>query len=219
MYSLPFRFFFVTAFSAFCWAQTTWEVGAAGGYGWYHNPMISNPPVSGLAGFPARPVVGVVIGENPYRYLGGEVRWLFHFGGPQLQSNGITESARGYTNTITYDFLFHMTRRESKVRPYVSAGVGLNVYTGSFLDIDQPLAGLALLRPITEVEPAVSFGAGLKYRLPKRVQLRLDFRTLAAPIPDRVIRPIRPLTRIHGWVYDFVPLFGISYVFSGEIDP
>ena len=51
-------------------------MGAAGGYGWYHNTRISNPPVSGVAGFPARPAVGVVIGEDPYRYLGGELRSL-----------------------------------------------------------------------------------------------------------------------------------------------
>jgi hypothetical protein len=57
------------------------------------------------------------------------------------------------------------------------------------------------------------------YLLPKHVQLRLEFRAVMAPLPDRVIQPTRSLTRIHGWVYDFVPLFGISYVFSGPIDP
>jgi hypothetical protein len=30
---------------------------------------------------------------------------------------------------------------------------------------------------------------------------------------DDLIRPIGPSTRIRGWVYDFVPLAGISYVF------
>jgi len=217
MGSLPLRLFFITTFSALGLAQT-WEVGAVGGYGWYRNPTITNPTDSGRAGFPPRAAVGVVFGENPYNYIGGELRWLFRFGGPELRSNGITENPPGNTNTITYDFLFHMTPRESKLRPFVAAGAGIKVYSGSFLAVTQPLAGLALLRPVTQVEPAISVGAGLKYLLPKHVQLRLDLRMLVTPLPDSVILPTSPLTRIHGWVYDFLPLGGISYTFSG-IDP
>src|SRR3974377_1116847 len=111
MYSFPFRILVVTALSAPCLAQTTWEVGAVGGYGWYHNPTITNPPNTGRAGFPDRAAVGVVFGENLYNYLGGEFRWLFRFGGPELRSNGILANALGNTNTITYDFLFHNTTR------------------------------------------------------------------------------------------------------------
>jgi len=49
--------------------------------------------------------------------------------------------------------------------------------------------------------------------LPKHIQLRVDFRLLMTPLPNEVIRPTGTSTRIHGWVYDFVPLAGISYVF------
>jgi hypothetical protein len=212
MYSTAFRFFLVAAFSSLCFAQT-WEVGVEGGYGWYSNPSLTNSPDSGSAGFPPRAAVGVVFGEDLYSHLGGEVRWLFRFGGPQLRSNGITESALGYTNTVTYDFLFHMTPRESKIRPFVAAGAGIKVYTGSFRDVDQPLANFAVLRPVTQVEPALSVGGGVKYLLPKHIQLRMDFRVLMTPLPDDLIRPTRPLTRIHGWVYDFLPLAGLSYIF------
>jgi hypothetical protein len=223
MYSFPLRMVFATAFPALCLAQT-WEIGAVGGYGWYHNPTITNPTItspleSGQAGFPPRAAIGVVFGENLYKYVGGEVRWLFRFGGPELQSNGIRESASGYTNSITYDFLFHMTSRESKARPFVAAGAGVKVYTGSARDFFQPLAGLAILRPVTQTQPNISVGGGLKYLLHQHIQLRLEFRMLVAPLPDEVIQPIRPFTRIHGWVYDFVPLGGISYVFRTHIDP
>ena len=119
----------------------------------------------------------------------------------------------GYTNSITYDFLFHMTPRESAVRPFVAAGAGIKVYTGSRRDMTQPLAGLAVLRPVTQVEPDISVGGGLKYLLPRHIQLRVDFRLLMTPLPNEVIRPTGTSTRIHGWVYDFVPLVGISYVF------
>jgi hypothetical protein len=212
MYSIPLRIFLATAFSSLCAAQT-WELGAIGGYGWYHNPSIANPLNSGQAGFPPRAALGVVLGEDRFRYLGGEFRWLLRFGGPQLQLNGTTEAAPGHTNTITYDFLFHMTRRESRVRPFVAAGAGIKVYTGSFPDLTRPLAGLAILRPVTQVEPAVSAGAGLKFLLPEHIQLRVEFRTLMTPLPNDVIRPTGPATRVHGWIYDFLPLAGISYVF------
>jgi hypothetical protein len=212
MYSTPLRIVLAAAFSSLCMGQT-WELGAVGGYGWYQNPSITNPPDSVRAGFPPRAALGVVFGEDRFRYLGGEFRWLIRFGGPQLQSSGITVATPGHTNAITYDFLFHMTRRESRIRPFVAAGAGIKVYTGSFQDLTQPLSRLAVLRSVTQVEPAISAGAGLKFLLAEHIQLRLDFRTLMTPLPNDVIRPIGLSTRIHGWVYDFVPLAGISYVF------
>jgi hypothetical protein len=212
MHSIPSRILLAVAFSSLCLAQT-WEIGAVGGYGWYHNSSLTNPLDSATAGFPPRAAVGIAFGEDPYKHLGGELRWLFRFGGPLLESNGIKENAVGYTNTITYDLLFHMTTRESKIRPFVAAGAGIKVYTGSFRDVNQPLTDFAVLRPVTEVEPAISVGAGVKYLLPKHIQLRLDFKMLTTPLPDEVIRPTHPLTRIHGWVYDFLPLGGIGYVF------
>jgi hypothetical protein len=42
-----------TAFSS-VWLAQTWKLGAVGGYGWYHNPSITNPPQSVRAGFPPR---------------------------------------------------------------------------------------------------------------------------------------------------------------------
>jgi hypothetical protein len=69
-----------------------------------------------------------------------------------------------------------------------------------------------LLRPVNQVEPAISVGGGMKFRMPKRTQLRVDFRVYMTPLPDQLFRPIGPSV-IRGWLYDFVPLGGISYVF------
>jgi hypothetical protein len=194
-----------------CLAQN-WEVGGLGGYGWYHNPSISDSVTSVRAGFPSHAAVGAVFTDNMYQYVGGELFYLARFGGPQIESNGIKESVNGYTNAITYDLLFHMRPRESKIRPFVSAGAGIKVFTGSSLNLYQPLDGLAVLTRRTQVEPAVNLGAGLKYLLPKHIQLRLAFQVLMSPLPDEVIRPVG-FANIHGWVYDFVPLAGIGYVF------
>ena len=200
--------------SSVCLAQP-WELGASGGYGWYHDPSITNVSGSAQAGIPPKAAIGITFTENMYNYVGGEIRYLFRFGGPELKSSGIESNLDGHTNLVTYDFLFYTSPKESSIRPYLAAGAGIKVYTGlgpRFLSIDQPLANFALLRPLTQVEPAISVGGGVKFIMPKRIQLRVDFRAYMTPLPDQLFRPVGPSV-IRGWLYDFVPLAGISYVF------
>jgi hypothetical protein len=201
------------AVSPVCYSQE-WEVGGTGGYAWSINPSISNPNSSSVeAGFPARIGFGAIFAQNMYEHIGGELRYMLRFGGPQLQSQGVTASMTGYSNSITYDLMVHMASRDVKVRPFVSAGAGIRVYTGSgFLASGQPLVGYALLRPVTQVEPAIDLGAGVKWRVTKHVQLRSEFRVYMTPLPDSVFRTTG-FSRIHGWVYDFAPQVGVSYVF------
>ena len=155
----------------------------------------------------------MVFGQNMYEHIGGEVRYLFQWGGPQLQSQGVRASAMGHTNLITYDVLFHTSNREANLRPYFAGGAGIKVFTGSELrTVGQPLFSGALLVPKTQVEPVISAGAGLKYKVHKHVIIRLDFRTYFSPLPDEIFRRTGD-SRIRGWVYNFVPLAGISSVF------
>jgi len=119
----------------------------------------------------------------------------------------------GFSNVITYEVLVHLTPRETRWRPFVAGGGGMKIYSGtSQPPANQPLADVALLRPINQVEPAISVGAGLKYLLGRDVQLRIDFRTHMTPLPDDLIRPVGKSV-IHGWSFDFIPMVGISYVF------
>ncbi len=203
-------------YASVCLADS-WELGATGGFGWYNSPSIRNATGSIEAGIPAKGAIGVTLTEDITKYIGGEIRYLFRFGGPQLESesSGTRVNLGGHTNIITYDFLFYTPRRESRVRGFVSGGAGIKVFTGNgsrFAGFDQPLANFALLRSKTQVEPAISAGAGVKFRLWDHVVLRLEFRSYMTPLPDEVFRPAG-LSRIHGWLYDFVPLGGIGYVF------
>jgi opacity protein-like surface antigen len=200
--------------SSVCLAQP-WELGASGGYGWYHDPSIANASGSAQAGMPSRAAFGMTFTQNMYNYVGGEIRYLFRFGGPQLKSSGVEANQDGHTNLVTYDFLFYTSSKESRIRPYVAGGAGIKVYTGlgpRFPGVDQPLANFALLRPVNQVEPAISVGGGVKFLMPRRMQLRVDFRAYMTPLPDQLFRPVG-LSVIRGWLYDFVPLGGISYVF------
>lgn len=198
--------------SPLCLAQE-WELGAAGGYGFYVNPTITGYSGSVEPGFAPKGVIGVAFGQNMYEHVGGEIRWLYQYGGPQLKSDGTVISSTGHTNLVTYDVLFHTSGREANLRPYFAAGAGIKVYTGSELRLlGPPLAGPALLLRATQVEPAISAGAGLKYRVSHRVLVRLDFRTYFSPLPDEIFRPVGQ-ARVRGWVYNFVPLGGISLIF------
>ena len=208
------RVVFALAIPAVCCSQQ-WEVGGTGGYGWLLNPSISSPSQSGSAeaGFRSQAAIGVIFAQNMYNYVGGEVRYLFQFGGPELQSAGTKVSMTGYSNSISYDLMVHMASRDSRVRPFVSGGAGIKVYTGSgFVAPGQPLVGFALLTPQNQVEPLIGFGGGVKCRFAKHAQFRAEFRVNTTPVPNRIIRPTG-LSAIHGWAFDLVPQVGVSYVF------
>jgi hypothetical protein len=202
------------AFSNMCLAQE-WEVGAAAGYGFYNNASIGDP-VTGLsasAGFHPGFAVGAFFGENMYEHVGGELRYLFFWGAPELQFQNTRASMRGYTNLVVYDVLVHMKTRDSNVRPYLAAGAGIKVFTGTSTQVlAQPLAEFAVLRPLQQVEPAISVGGGLKFRVATHALLRADFRTYMSPLPNHLFRPTG-FSEIRGWVYNFVPQVGIGYTF------
>jgi hypothetical protein len=208
------RIAFLLTLSSACLAQP-WELGANGGFGWYVYPTITNSSGSVRAGVPAKGAIGVTLTENINNHIGGEINYLLRWGGPQLRFDGTQANLSGHTNAVTYDFLFYTVPHESAIRPFVSGGAGIKVYTGNgqrFLDINQPLANFALLRPITQVEPAISVGGGVKFTFANHAQVRIELRTYMTPLPDLVFRPTG-LSKIRGWLYDFVPLGGISYVF------
>ena len=196
-----------------CIAQN-WELGGTGGYGWYSNPTISNGASSATAGFPPRGAIGAVFGNNMYEHVGGELRYLLRFGGPELKFNGLQWNMTGYTNVIVYDVLVHTAPRDEKLRPFFAGGAGIKVFTSNGLlpPPDPTLGQFARLRSDTQVEPVISAGAGLKYRFRKHAQFRVDFRTYFSPLPDDIFRH-RPPASIRGWVFDFVPMAGLSYVF------
>lgn len=201
-------------FSNACLAQE-WEVGAAGGYGFYDDAIIGNPAlgVSASAGFHPGFALGAFFGENMYEHVGGELRYLFLWGAPELQFHDTRATMRGYTNLVVYDVLVHMTSRDSKVRPFLAGGAGIKVFTGTGIQFaTQPLQEFAVLRPVQQVEPAISVGGGIKYRAARHVLLRADFRTYMSPLPDRLFRTPR-FNETRGWVYNFAPQVGVGYTF------
>jgi hypothetical protein len=208
---LVFLSIFLTAFSTASVAQE-WEVGVAAGYSWYHNAGIDNSPNSVRVGYAPRAEIGVVFADNEYKYVAGELQYSLRFGGTELASGGITETAPGYSNTVVYNLVVHLRPVDYKFRPFAAVGSGIRVYTNSQPLIRQPLAGVALLTQGTQVEPAISFDAGIKYLLPHHAQLRLDLRGYTTPAPNVLVHPVG-LSRVQGWIWDFAPMIGIGYVY------
>ena len=202
------------AFSSICLAQE-WEVGVAGGFGWYNNTSIRNPAlgVSASAGFHSGATVGAFFGQNMYEYVGGELRYLYLWGSPELRFQNTRATMHGNTNLVVYDFLFHLKSRDSKVRPFFAAGAGIKVFTGTSTQFfTQPLQEFAVLLPERQVEPAVSVGGGIKFAPAKHILVRVDFRTYMSPLPDRLF-VIPRFNDIRGWVFNFVPQVGVGYTF------
>jgi hypothetical protein len=95
----------------------------------------------------------------------------------------------------------------------VSGGAGIKVYTDSqHRFVGQPFFDSAILVSRSQVVAAISAGGGLKYQVSRDILLRFDFRTYFTPAPDEILRPVRA-SYIHGWMYNLVPLGGISFVF------
>jgi hypothetical protein len=139
-----------------------WEIGAAGGFGWYADPTINNTAGSVQAGLKPSVAFGVTSDQDMYNYIGGELRYTFRSGQPELKSHGTVVSGGGYTNVVTYELLVYTSPRESKIRPFVAGGAGIKVYTSTNKAYaNQPLGNFALLTHVNQVEPAISAGGGV----------------------------------------------------------
>jgi len=199
----------------FCAAGTAaeWEIGGAGGVGVYHSASVTNATGSADLGFATAAAGCVVIGENLYEHISGEFRWTYRVDDLKLKSGGQEATMDGRSHALHYDFLFQAGHRESKIRPFAAAGAGIKVYQGVGKEKPfQPLSSFALLTKTDQWEPLISFGGGAKFLVSNHVMLRVDVRDYVTPTPDRLFTPVAG-AKIKGWLHDFVPLFGVSFVF------
>jgi len=144
---------------------------------------------------------------------GGEFRYTFRDGDLRLKTGGQEASMEGRSHALHYDVLIHAAPKEAKIRPFGAVGAGIKVYQGIGKEASfQPLSSFALLTKTDQVEPLISFGGGVKFLVSSHAQVRLDVRDYVTPTPDRLFAP-RAGGKIQGWLHDFVPLVGVSFVF------
>ena len=206
------RILIVLLCTSACYAED-WEIGAALGYGWYHNGTVFAPAGTAQAGIRNRFVAGAVLSNDAYPHLSGEVRYVYHDGDPFLSSGGVKENQQGQSHTFVYDLLFQVNDREHKIRPYLAAGAGAKLFRISGPPLrTQPLSDIATLSTSDDIRLVVSLGAGVKYRAARHVIVRFDFRDYISPFPSTLIQPA-PFATGRGLLHQFTPTFGLSYSF------
>ena len=195
-----------------CSAQQ-WEVAAMGGFGTTWNTAISNGDGSVSAGLRNGPVFGAAFASNDYRLIGGEVGYLWRQGGLKLRGGGQEPDFGGHAQFADFRILLHFAPKGARIRPFVAAGGGLAVYTGSGAESSgQPLNSFAALTHTRQTELALSVAAGVKGQWTRRLGWRLEARDYLTPFPDRVIAPA-PGTSGGGWLHNSLLVAGIVVVF------
>ena len=142
-------------------------------------------------------VVGIRLTENPFRYFGieenlslyswNDLRFFQPVHGNTLPEFE-THIYQGALNAVGY-----MTPRESKVRPFLTAGFGVAIFapsddvrkTARSLD---PSLGFSSFGRDTRIQG--NYGAGIKFQVHPRVGLRADVRGLVNRQPRLGISPL-----------------------------
>jgi Outer membrane protein beta-barrel domain len=203
----------LSAAGSCCFAQS-WSIGAAGGFGFYHDATISNAAGSASAGFGPRFAAGAVLGEDVGEHFGGELRYTFRDGDSELRFSGREANLDANAHALHFDFLAYATGKRARLRPFLAGGAGIKRYMGTGqVDPAQPLRSFATLAHADEVKGMVSFGGGVKALLGDHWLVRVDFRDYATPFPENVIVPT-PGAKVHGWLHDFVPMLGVDWTFG-----
>lgn len=194
-------------------AQPEWELGFAGGLGYSRDASVSGSAGSGKVGLKSGAIASATLGNSAYAHWGGEVRYTYRFSDLKVSGGGQEASFEGETHAIHYDVLYHASDRDSQIRPFVAAGGGVRVFRGTGRETAyQPANKFALLTKTREVCGLISVGGGVKIAVSEHVRVRLEFRDYITPFPKEVIAP-SPGAKIDGWLHDFVPMVGVSFVF------
>jgi hypothetical protein len=190
-----------------------WELGAAGGYGFYHEATVAGPAGQVKAGASAGLAAGGILGQTFYRRIAGEVRYTYRKDNFELSSGSQKATFTGESHALHYDVILHSRPPEAAVRPFLAAGAGVKFYRGLGAErAFQPLNRIAVFTQTHEIKPLLSVGGGIAFKLAGRASLRLDFRDYITPFPKQIIAPVPPGTAGR-WLHDFVPMLGVSFAF------
>jgi hypothetical protein len=191
-----------------------WEFGGGAGGGFYTGKDITSPAGTASAKINTGIAASAWVGQTGSKRLGGELRYDYSRGDLALNGNGQQATFGSETHAMHYDLLWHFAKSpEAHVRPYVLAGAGVKIYRGTGEEqITQPLSKIALLTHAQDLVALVSVGTGIKMQLSDRIQLRLELHDFLTPFPKQVITPALNASGASGWINDFVPMIGLSWV-------
>jgi opacity protein-like surface antigen len=190
-----------------------YEIGADVGYGIYRNGTIFSGSETVQAGVRNRFAAGIVLGDEFSNYVSAEIQYLYHDGHPFLQGAGVKSDIQGNSEALTYSLLFHLQKRQRRLRPYLEGGVGAKGYIiAGPAPFPQPIPQVASLTTNDVWKVAFSPGGGVTWRPGPHVLLRVEFRDYLTTFPRQQIVPA-PHNTARGIFQQFTPLFGASYTF------
>jgi hypothetical protein len=194
------------------WAQK-WELGGAVGGGFYTSQDVTSPGGSAEAKIQSNLSGSAWFGNNGPGNWGGEVRYDYQSGDLQLSSGGTQATFAANTQAVHYDFLYHFSKPDSRIRPFVAAGAGIKIYRGTGTQVVyQPLSNIALLSQDQDLTALISVGGGVKVKLAPHLHLRLDVHDYLTTFPKQVITPAAN-AKVSGWLQDIVPMAGLGFLF------
>jgi Outer membrane protein beta-barrel domain len=188
-----------------------WDFGLFGAGAIYNSQSVTLGSASASAGFSNGFGGGVWVGQNHYRYVGGEIRYGYLRNDLKLNAGSTTATFGGEAHAIHYDFLLYTKPVGAKVRPYFAGGGGLKIYRGTGTEVvSQPGSQFALLTRTTDARPMISVGTGVRWTISPRMGVRIEFRDYMTPFPKGVIAP-NSGAKVGGWIHDFLPMVGLSF--------
>jgi outer membrane protein OmpA-like peptidoglycan-associated protein len=165
----------------------TWDIGGFFGTQWFQMYQETTDQLHLLL---TRPIIGVRVGEDMWRYVGIEESVSVGFNRLAMLPYG----GSGYA-TITernWQFaargMFYLTPRTSRYRPFFDFGPTAVIYQPGRPDaLQEPSVGIVGIPPATfntKIVPGIDYGIGIKMPITRRVEARLDLMALWTPTPD-----------------------------------
>ncbi len=189
------------------------EIGILAGGGWAVGLPVQGAPASTSAGLRPGVAAGAFLSHDLYRHWSGEIRYLFALRSLQVTSGGETASFSGQTHVLHYDLVYQARPVGERVRAYVAVGGGMKIFRGTGAEAAyQPLMQYAWLTRAQELKPMLTLGGGMKFRLGRRMVLRIDIRDQITRFPRKMVTPAAGM-KLDGWLHDLVPVAGLGWLF------
>lgn len=188
-----------------------WYAGVIGGLGVGQGLAVTNATGTATAGFQNGAVAGAFIGNDNHAHWGGELRYLYRQSNIKLTSGGTSTEFDARTNIIHYDVTAFPAARESRVRPFVAVGGGMQMLQGTGAEsASQPLGNFVALTKTTETSFVVDGGAGIRANFGSSWQFRVEVRDYVSPAPGKVTT-LAPGARMGSWMNDVIGMVSIAY--------
>ena len=188
-----------------------WEIGGGAGGSFYTAKTVTRASLSAEAKFKSGWGATGYVGHNMYSRVGGELRYSFLKNDAKLSSGSSQALFGANAHAIHYDVLLHATKAGSAIRPFVAVGGGIKVFQGTGKEVvAQPLGNLAFLTKTSEYKPLLTFGAGVKLNVSKRVGFRVEVKDYFSQFPKDVIAPASGAKLSGDWIHNFVAMVSIS---------